>query len=421
MAVITSEPENAISVYEPAKYKVSTISTASLVEKAVVTVRRTSGLTTISILYRDWVRRTGAGPAYSYEFEADISGVLQSILRPISSDRTQQFVLAGSRQTDCTNSYIQYNVKFDFLFRDPATNLLASLGDTATSVNVVAFNVIRPSRYITQEFRNSIYRNGSTLVFQRFLNTPTRDAIPIQLAEHFCLCFITSNQTGYIKIAETLASGSTHTSYLEFAAAGLTDKLVSLNIGPSFLLSLLATDFVGNIPPQFTTTVSFKVSIVNISLQQVSHELPFTVVPSCAGGIRLAWLNETAGVDMYTFDAKVVEGLQSSSEVGIRPNIWPTATEIALPQNKGAFKANSTKFEYYEVETRVLRPDLANYVAQILTSAEVYMIDNTLTIPNNYRAMIVSDGEIIKSDTDEIGMILKFKVYPANQTPTHVQ
>ena len=122
MATITSQPQNAVSAYEPTKYIVSSITTASKIEKMVVTVRRTSGLTTVGVLYRDWTRRTGSGPSYTYEFEADVSGILQSVLRPFASSRTQQFLLTGTTRVDCTGFYIHFKVKFDFLFRDPTTN-----------------------------------------------------------------------------------------------------------------------------------------------------------------------------------------------------------------------------------------------------------------------------------------------------------
>lgn len=422
MATINTQPQNAVSAYEPAKYVVTSINTASLVEKMVVTVRRTVGSTVVAVLYRDWTRRSGSGPAYTYQFEVDVAGILQSALRPISSARTQQFVLAGTLITDCSNSYLQYNVRFDFLFRSPSTNLLADLGDTATSNNVVAFNVIRPTGRIIEAFRSSRYRNGSTTVFQYFLNYYTTLPIPIALNEFYPLCFITSGQTQYLRIVETRANGTTRTTHLSLGIlAGLTDRLGAVNVGPSLLLVIGAGNWepFGQFP-EFLTTVSYKVALTNGFLQQVGFEFSFEIVTRCAGGLRLAWLNQLGGVDIYTFDARVVEGVEGSSEIGIRPNIWTSADEISLPDAKGAFKPNTTRNEFYEVETRVLRPELAKFVSQILTSAEVYIVDSSLGL-NPYRSVIIADGQIIESDTDEIGMILKFKVYPANQTPTHVQ
>lgn len=421
MATINTQPQNAVSAYEPAKYVVTSINTASLVEKMVVTVRRTSGSTTIAILYRDWIRRTGSGPAYTYQFEVDVAGILQAELRPISSARTQQFLVLGSLQVDCTNSYLQYNVRFDFLFRSPSTNLLADLGDTITSNNVVVFPTIRPRKNLTDQFRNARWRNGSVSVPQYLLNTYTTAAIPIALDEHYPICYITSGLTAWLRIREIRANGTTRTTYLSLGAvAGTTDKLVATNVSPNTLLSIGAGNYDAGQKPEFLTTVRYSVALTNNSLQVISFEHTFDIVTRCAGGLRLAWLNQLGGVDIYTFDAKVVEGVESSSEIGIRPNIWASATEVPLPEARGSFKPTTTRNEYYEVETRILRPDMTVFVSQILTSAEVYIVDPTIGL-NPYRSVIIADGQIIESDTDEIGMILKFKVYPANQTPTHVQ
>ena len=201
----------------------------------------------------------------------------------------------------------------------------------------------------------------------------------------------------------------------------MLDRLGAVNVGPNLLKVIGPGNYnpFGQFP-EFLTTVSYKVALVNGFLEQVGFEFSFEIVTRCAGGLRLAWLNQLGGVDIYTFDAKVVEGVEGSSEIGIRPNVWATADEIPLPDSKGSFKPNTTRNEYYEVETRVLRPGIAKFVSQILTSAEVYIVDPTLGL-NPYRSAIIADGQLVESDTDEIGMILKFKVYPANQTPTHVQ
>lgn len=427
MATVLSRPSGTCSAYEPAKYVVDSITTASLIEKMVVNVRTAAsgGGTILATLYRDWIRRTGSGPSYTYQFEVDISGILQALVGNTSSLRYRAFILPGALVVDCTDSYRAFYMEFKFLFRDPATNLLADLGDTAY-VNIVttAFNIIRPNKEIFAAFNGSRYQiYGVPPDNQKLLNYNTRAKIPIRYSEAFSLCAICNNFF-YVKIEETKANGTLWNSYLIMPSPMpvTSSKTYAASVGPSYLLSLASSSFYNNIKPQFdSSTVSYKMSFTNSSFIPLTEELEFVVMPECGGGLRLAWVNQRGGVDMYTFDAKIVEGVEGASEIGIRPNVWASATNIPTPESRGSFKVSAERNEYYEIETRVLRPNLAEFVSQVLTSPEVYIYDTAMSTVNPYRSVIIADGQIIESDSDEIGMILKFKVYPANQTPTHVQ
>jgi len=427
MATVVSRPQNTISAYEPAKYIVDSLTTASILEKMVVNVRTASsgGGTIIATLHRDWSRRTGSGPSYTYRFEVDISGILQALVGSSSSARYRAFILPAAGNIDCTDAYRTFFMEFKFLFRDPATNLLADFGDVEyVNISTTVFNVIRPAKSIFDEFWVTRYRTAvGPPLYQALYNYVTGAQIPIKLTDHYALVFNT-NYCYFVRIVERLASGATHTSFLSLPSAihSTFTKIFSVNIGPTYLLSLAASAYDANIKPQFTTnTVSYSVCCVTNVKVQITEEIQFTVLPACQSGLRLAWVNQLGGVDMYTFDAKVVEGLEGASEIGIRPNIWAAANELPTPQSRGSYKVNSQRNEYYEVETRVLRPNLAEFVSQVLTSTEVYIYDTVMSTTNPYRSAIVTDAQIITSDSDEIGMILKFKVYPANQTPTHVQ
>ena len=161
MATVVSRPQNTCSAYEPARYTVDSINTASLIEKMIVNVRTASGGggTIIGTLYRDWTRRTGAGPAYVYRFEVDIAGILQTIVGSSAAARYRAFLAPGFANRDCVDAYQTFYMEFKFLFRDPATNLLADLGDTAyVDLDTKVFNVIRPNREIFDTFQNSLYR-----------------------------------------------------------------------------------------------------------------------------------------------------------------------------------------------------------------------------------------------------------------------
>jgi hypothetical protein len=428
MATVTSAPSNSVSIYEPVRYKVSSLSTASKIEKMVVNIRTAAsgGGTILGTLYRDWTRRTGAGPAYSYEFDADISGVLQSVIGPTSSIRSRQFILPATANIDCNTFYTQYYMEFRFLYRDPANNTLADFGDVAyIDIAINAFSIIRPNKSVTEPFISSLYRyppTPGTAPFQKLYNYNTGAPIPIKLTDYYNLTFNT-NFSWYVRIVETLANNTTLTTFLILPTTirSVFSKIFSVNIGPAYLKSIATSNFDGSLAPNFTTTVSYKVCLMNSSKQQLTEELSFTVMPACQSGLRLAWLNQLAGVDMYTFDARVVTGVEGKSEIGIRPNIWASASEVALPDSRGSYKPFTQRDEYYEVETRIVRAELAEFLSQILTSSEVYIYDTTMSSTNPYRSVIIADGSLEVSDTEEIGLILKFKVYPANQTPTHVQ
>ena len=427
MATVVSRPQNTCSAYEPARYTVDSINTASLIEKMIVNVRTASGGggTIIGTLYRDWIRRTGAGPAYVYRFEVDIAGILQTIVGSSAAARYRAFLAPGFANRDCVDAYQTFYMEFKFLFRDPATNLLADLGDTAyVDLDTKVFNVIRPNREIFDTFQNSLYRTtGAFPNNQKLYNFNTGAQIPIRYSDTYSLCFNT-NGFWFVRIVELKANGTIHTSYLELPSTiyNFSNKVFSVQVGPNYLKSLPSTDFDANVPPQFdAATVSYKMGLTNAVRTLLTEELEFVVMPECGGGLRLAWVNQRGGVDMYTFDAKVVEGVEGASEIGIRPNVWASAALVPTPESRGSFKVSSERNEYYEIETRVLRPNLAEFVSQVLTSPEVYIYDTAMSTVNPYRSVIISDGQLIESDSDEIGMILKFKVYPANQTPTHVQ
>jgi len=424
MATVNSAPTVAVSAYEPAKYIVSSLSTASQIEKIVVNIRSApaGGGSILATLYKDWIRRTGAGPAYSYQFEVDISGVLQSLLAPTASTRTRQFLLPYIELIDCSTSYIFYYMEFRFLFRDPATNTLSDFGDVEyINTEVRGFNTIRPNKSILQVFKDSLYYvGGGVPLYQKLYNYNTGTAIPIKLSDHYNLVFNTDS-FHFMRIDETLANGTTKTTFYKFAQTTIFGRIYALNIGPAYLKAQPSTDYDGGIVPDFTTTVSYSVFMTNNLKFQRTEKLSFQVMPPCQSGLRLAWMNQLAGVDMYTFDARVVTGVEGKSEIGIRPNVWTSATSIALPESRGSYKPFVQRDEYYEVETRIVRAELAEFLSQILTSPEVYIYDDNLAAINPYRSAIIADGSLEVSDTEEIGLILKFKVYPANQTPTHVQ
>lgn len=427
MATVNSAPTVAVSAYEPAKYIVTSITTASQIEKIVVNVRSAAsgGGVLLGTLYKDWRRRVFvAGSSYTYEFEVDISGLLQSLLAPASNARSRQFLLPATQNIDCNTSYLQYFMEFRFLFRDPATNTLADLGDLERiNTGVTVFNVIRPNASILQMFKDSLYRIfGFAPPFQKLYNYNTGTQIPIKFSDHYQLVF-NANAFWFIEIVETLTNGTTHSSYYNPGTTIRTSstKIFSINIGPNYLKALASSNYDGGIKPLFTTTVSYTICLTNSAKSQLTERLTFQVMPECQSGLRLAWLNQLAGVDMYTFDARVVTGVEGKSEIGIRPNVWASATEVALPDSRGSYKPFVQRDEYYEVETRIVRAELAEFLSQILTSSEVYIYDTTISTTNPYRSVIIADGSIEVSDTEEIGLILKFKVYPANQTPTHVQ
>jgi hypothetical protein len=131
----------------------------------------------------------------------------------------------------------------------------------------------------------------------------------------------------------------------------------------------------------------------------------FKVVECCnERTIRLHWLNRLGGSDAYTFTSKKTIKEKTKSETAQKPLSWATSVPPATSYDKGIFKIFQETTKEYEVESSFYSEVEGAWIAELLSSPEVYMETSDGLI-----AVVIQDSSITISENDQLlNVVIQF-------------
>ena len=134
----------------------------------------------------------------------------------------------------------------------------------------------------------------------------------------------------------------------------------------------------------------------SFTLQGVKYM--FKVVDCCNDrSVRLHWLNRLGGADAYTFKSKKKVEEKTKSETAQKPLSWATTAPPATSWDKGTFKIFQETTKEYTVESTFYTEQQGAWIAELLSSPEVYM-----ETAQGLIAVVIEDSSITLSENDEL-------------------
>lgn len=126
------------------------------------------------------------------------------------------------------------------------------------------------------------------------------------------------------------------------------------------------------------------------------HIIRYVVKPMGLNGVRLAWINELGGVDMWNFDH-------------LREQSFGTSSETIYTHN-GYVKLNQSAEQLYTVETREVTSDALNALSYIIASPMVWLVTDDLTGNPTYEEVdIVTEDCKTFSDADVLALQIAYR------------
>ena len=130
----------------------------------------------------------------------------------------------------------------------------------------------------------------------------------------------------------------------------------------------------------------------------------FKMVDCCANKVRLHWLNRLGGSDAYTFTNKKIVLESNSSEIAQKMQTWIQASPSVYTWDKGRYKIQQTVLKEYEVESTFYDVSWGEWLAELLSSPEVYMETSSGLV-----SVVITDSQIKIEETNElINVTVKF-------------
>lgn len=406
MPTITN-PGATLSAYRPIIYEATSDTTPELYTAAEATVYNGTGavLATMAV---DWYERTAVSSQWRYKFKFDISGIVRSVLFPFSDRRTSTALPFNTRNALSTDTSVEVYVKVDFFYRDTTTNLVT---DTNTEVTSATSNIFAIARQHTESQAMAFYLDTAN---RQILHDIPSFGVPIFPDEAFSLSFVHNTAIVTARLTALQTNGFTDVAYFAISLIGagsLSDKKVhTVGAGPRNLNAIPPGGWVGGFNIVIDETIASYTmdfgSGSGGSYVRITEQAKFVVEQKTPSRLRLHWLNDRGAFDAYTFDAVLRRGRNTQARTARRALTWNNTLTPHNPEQKQSFRTGADTVVLYEVESRYLYDEVAQYVAGLLDSVEVYME----TAASTYTPVLISDGKIIENDNEQTGIVFKFTV-----------
>jgi len=398
----TAQPATHVSAYRPIKFKYDTGTTTDLIEKLVVEVYDAEDDSLIATYRKDWTSRSGSDPNYNYVCEFDVSGIVQTTLDPKPSAKSSVFP-----DPDALNGYSHGSSLWLYVScyweKRNGDNLLEAVAAGEVSDTVYAFNLIQQHN---EEQDLALYIDGGAS--RKVLHDPPTDGIDIRVTDAFWLCCILNEDFARARYTVYHNDGTTtnHNVSLSWssAAANTDKKVVMVGVGPRTANAYFTID---------EDDYQYTVFLADSSNNPLTETLTFNILPRCAGReLRVHWMNERGGADSYTFDAIKRRTAEVKSSSGEKPLNWTAGAAQPHDRNqRGQYRTDVRRTDVYEIETRILPENTAEWLAGIMSSPEIYIEQPGL---DYYLPAMIADGKVTYSNTEEVGAILKLSISLAN-------
>jgi 5-hydroxyisourate hydrolase-like protein (transthyretin family) len=360
-------------------------------------------------------------PAYDlggvYYFVFDVAKVLQTQSAPKAQNKTTVFLntINASYQVASPDIHTQVGLIVTYYYNDPVTGLLTQFVTTDTIMT--AYPAIAGTRQ-TRDWNNmgmtDYVIDYPTVggIYDRYwltnlpyvhptASTKTNNPIPICSGENLTMSYVPSSTTNALRVVVydadqnvvgtagfiQIIPGSTLTP--RTIGAGI-QQLLATTMTPSNPMTAIQTGYYYSIQAGNLTLPSTFV------LQGVKYM--FKVVECCGErSTRLHWLNRLGGADAYTFKSKKKVEEKTKSETAQKPLGWASTVPPATSYDKGVFKIFQETTKEYEVESTFYDESWGAWIAELLSSPEVYMETS-----NGLIAVIITDSSITLSENDEL-------------------
>jgi len=417
MPLVTAPLFSLNSQYSPNVFLFSMASANPLVmAEAVIAV----DLTTTTLIQKSTSYVLGG----VYYFVFDVSKILQTKSAPKSQAKTTVFLdtLNASYEVLSSDIHTQVGLVVTYYYNDPTTGLLTQFVTTDTIMT--AYPAIAGTRQ-TRDWNNMgmnsyiiDYPSVGGVYDKYFLtNLPsvyptasskTTNPIPICSGENLTMSYVPSSTTNALRVilydANQNVVGTAgfiqitpNSTYTPRTIGAGIQQLLATTMTPSNPLTTIQTGYYYSIQAGNLTLPSTFV------LQGVKYM--FKVVDCCnEKSIRLHWLNRLGGSDAYTFNSKKKVEEKTKSETAQKPLTWNLTNPPATSYDKGVFKIFQETTKEYEVESSFYDESWGAWLAELLSSPEVYMETSDGLI-----AVVIEDSSITISENDElINVAIKF-------------
>ena len=417
MAVFYQPPYLPNSMYRP-NYFVTYQPSANPLVLARASVYVNGSVVLTTLLNKPPAYTQGVAPI-NYYFEFDVAKILQSVSAPNPNGISKPFpkFLNAAYNVLCTDCQSDVALIIGYWYRDPVTNDLTQLTTGAPPVPVT--DIIPLGTYSVIGTRQTLDYMGMDAyaidfpavggVYEKYFltNLPsvnpqatvkTNNPIPICPDDNYNLTFIPTSSTNRVRVIvydqnQTIFGSA---GYITITP-NTTFKPISIGVGMKQIDPLPGFGGFAVLPVGWYYSIDAG-NLIGINYTLQSRKYTFKIVDCCANKLRLHWLNRRGGADAYTFTNKktVLEG--SKSEQAQKPQSFNyTSTPPTNSYDKGRFKIQQIVNKTYEVESTFYDSFWGAWIAELLSSPEVYM-----ETPSGLVAVVVEDSQIKIEETNEL-------------------
>ena len=416
MALVTAPLFTLNSQYRPNVFVMSMTSSDPLVLAQASIVVDGLGVTSMQ-----------KAPAYSigttYYFVFDVAKVLQTYSAPKGQQKTSVFLNTINAAYDVSSPDIHTRVGLivTYSYNDPVTGLLTAFPTVDTVMTgYPAIAGTRQTRNWNNMGMNSYILDNPIvggvydvyfLTNQRSIypqaSVKTNNPIPICSGENLTMSYVPSSTTNALRVIVYDANQTALLAgYIQITPGStLTPRTIGVGIQ-----QLQATTMVpSNILTGITNGQYYSIQACNLTLPSTvilyGVKYMYKVVECCnERTVRLHWLNRLGGSDAYTFTSKKKIEEKTKSDTAQKPLGWITTVPPATSYDKGLFKIHQEVTKEYEVESSFYDEQQGAWIAELLSSPEVYMETSDGLI-----AVVIQDGKITLSENEELlNVVIQF-------------
>lgn len=338
----------------------------------------------------------------TYFFEFDVSKLEQLNSAPKAQSKTSVFPDTlnqpfNQQNNDC-HTYVGLIVTY--YYNDPITGLLTQFG----TIDTIPYGYY--AHIGTRQTRDWQVM-GMDLYIQQFAAglpflTNAPNPYDICPTENAFLSFIPATATT-AQITTKDSTGAVIDSGMFNITPDATYVPSTIGVGVANLLT--QTYFTGSVNMANPNIASYEVQIGQSfmfgavwTFYPFSEIRKYNLVECCEDrSTRLHWLNRLGGADAYTFKNKKKIQEKTKSGTAQKPLTWNLAIPPTTSFDKGNFKIQQETQREYEVIGSFYTEDVGNWLAELLSSPEVYMETQYGLI-----AIVITDSSITTFENDEL-------------------
>lgn len=360
-------------------------------------------------------------PAYNigttYYFVFDVAKVLQTYSAPKGQQKTSVFLntINAAYEVASADIHTRVGLIVGYFFNSPTTGLLTQyfIGDVVTT-NYPAIAGTRQTRNWADMSMNKYILDNPVVggVYDLFFLTnqrsvyptassKTNNPIPICSGENLTMTYVPSSTTNALRVIVYDANQNVigAAGFIQIVPGStLTPRTIGAGIQQLQATTMTPSNPMAGIPTGHYYSIQAGNLVLPSAFTLHGVKYMYEVVDCCnERAIRLHWLNRLGGSDAYTFTSKKKIEEKTKSDTAQKPLGWLTTLPPATSFDKGVFKIHQEVTKEYEVESSFYDEQQGAWIAELLSSPEVYMETSDGLI-----AVVIQDGKITLSENEEL-------------------